>query len=142
MFLNGGPPEKIGAIIEDVRARAAQTGREIRFGLYAIPLCRDTDAEAEAVIEAMVDATDQDAVAKRRLRVDGAQGMWERSDDPLTTLDTNEGFASRLIGSPQTILERILEFHRLGVDCLHTVLIDDMFNREVLPRLAEIPHEH
>ena len=90
----------------------------------------------------MVDAIDQDAVAKRRLRVDGAQGMWQPSDDPLTTLDTNEGFASRLIGSPETIIERILDFHRLGVDCLHTVLIDDKFNREVLPRLSENPHSH
>lgn len=142
MFLNGGPPEKIGSIIDDVRARAAKTGRTVRFGLFGIPICRETDAEAEAVVQSMVDATDQDAVAKRRLRVDGAEGMWQRSDDPLTTLDTNEGFASRLIGSPETIIERILEFHRLGVDCLHTVLIDDKCNREVLPRLPEIPHTH
>ena len=142
MFLNGGPPEKISRIINDVRTRTAETGRTVRFALYALPVCRDTDAEAEAAIQAMVDSIDPEAVRHRRQRVAGAQGMWAPSDDPLTTLDSNEGFASRLIGSPSTILERILEFHRLGVDCLHTALIDENFNNEVLPRLRRLEHTH
>jgi alkanesulfonate monooxygenase SsuD/methylene tetrahydromethanopterin reductase-like flavin-dependent oxidoreductase (luciferase family) len=61
--------------------------------------------------------------------------MWTSPDDRLTQLDTNEGFASRLIGSPKTILGRMLEFHELGVDCFHLTLHDQLFNREVLPRL-------
>lgn len=142
MFLNGGRPEKIAGLIAQVRERCAVTGRRVRFALYALPVCRETDAEAETAVAAMVDATD-DAVVERRLaRVAGAQGMWAPSDDPLTHLDTNEGFASRLIGSPATILERIVEFHGLGVDCLHTSLYDPLFNAEVLPRLRELPHAH
>ncbi len=43
MYLNGGAPEKIGGIIEKVRARAEAIGRRVRFALYAIPLCRSTD---------------------------------------------------------------------------------------------------
>jgi len=59
--------------------------------------------------------------------------MWAPSDDRLTQLDTNEGFASRLIGSPQTILNRMREFHELGIECFHLALHDELFNREVLP---------
>jgi FMNH2-dependent dimethyl sulfone monooxygenase len=138
MFLNGGPPEKIGSIIETVRKQADAQGRRVRFALYAIPLCRETDAKAQTAIDAMIAASDASILERRRSTVSGAQGMWEPSDDPLTVLDTNEGFASRLIGSPQTILERIHEFRSLGVDCLHLTLTDDLFNRQVLPALQTL----
>ena len=61
--------------------------------------------------------------------------MWA-SEDKLSFLDSNEGFASRLIGSPDTILERMRHFHALGVDCFHLTLHDQLFNREVLPPSA------
>ncbi len=60
--------------------------------------------------------------------------MWQESADPLTKLDSNEGYASRLIGSPRTILQRMREFHELGVDCFHLALHDELFNQAVLPR--------
>jgi dimethylsulfone monooxygenase len=135
MFLNGGPPQKIRAIIGEVRERAARTGRRVRFALYCIPLCRETDAEAERDLAAMLDKVDGEMIARRNARTGGARGMWTSPDDRLTQLDTNEGFASRLIGSPKTILSRMLEFHELGVDCFHLTLHDQLFNREVLPRL-------
>ncbi len=135
MFLNGGPPEKIATIIEAVRKRAAAAGRRVRFALYAIPLCRTTDAEANGQIEKMVASIDPETVARKRARTSGARGMWSVSDDPLTVLDSNEGYASRLIGSPKTVLRKMREFHALGVDCFHLTLHDPLFNREVLPAL-------
>ena len=138
MFLNGGPPEKIGAIISDVRARASQTGRRVRFALYSIPLCRETDAAAERDLNAMLDAVDTEMIARRNARTGGAHGMWSSHEDRLTHLDTNEGFASRLIGSPKTILKRMLEFHQLGVECFHLTLHDQLFNQEVLPHLKRL----
>jgi dimethylsulfone monooxygenase len=136
MFMNGGPPDKIRGIINEVRRRAERTGRHIRFALYAIPLCRETDAEAEHAIAAMINAQDPAMIERRKLRTSGAQGMWSSLDDRLTLLDTNEGYASRLIGSPQTILNRMLEFHDIGVDCFHLTLNAELFNREVLPALG------
>jgi dimethylsulfone monooxygenase len=138
MFLNGGPVEKVAAIIDRARAAAGAQGRALKFGLYAIPLCRATDAEAEEAIANLVAAIDPDRVAQRRERVGGAQGMWAPSGDPLTTLDSNEGFASRLIGSPGTILERIREFQAAGVGLLHLALNDELFNRDVLPELTGV----
>jgi alkanesulfonate monooxygenase SsuD/methylene tetrahydromethanopterin reductase-like flavin-dependent oxidoreductase (luciferase family) len=100
MFLNGGPPAKIAAIVADVRKRAASLDR--------------------------------------RERTRGAQGMWASPGaDPLAELDSNEGFASRLCGAPDTILARMREFASLGIDCFHLALVDERFNREVLPRLNE-----
>lgn len=138
MFLNGGPPEKIGRIIEEVRKRVEKTGRQVRFGLYAIPLCRPTDAQAESEIAAMVASLDDSMIARRKARTGGAQGMWASSEDRLTHLDTNEGFASRLIGSPDTILRRMEEFHRLGIDLFHLTLHDSLFNTAVLPNVKNL----
>jgi alkanesulfonate monooxygenase SsuD/methylene tetrahydromethanopterin reductase-like flavin-dependent oxidoreductase (luciferase family) len=138
MFLNGGPPEKIRGLIAQARELAGATGRKLRFALYSIPLCRPSDAEAQDTAEAMIDSIDTETIERRRARVGGAQGMWAKSDDRLTMLDSNEGYASRLIGSPKTILERMVEFHELGVDCFHLALHDRLFNAEVLPQLKRI----
>ncbi len=86
------------------------------------------------MIGGMVAALDPERVTSRRQRVSGAEGMWQESDDALTKLDSNEGYASRLIGSPETILRRMHEFQELGVDCFHLTLQDERFNGEVLPR--------
>ena len=135
MFLNGGPPEKIGPLISAVRARTSDLGRRVRFALYAIPLCRQSDAEAQLQVSKMIDSIDPATVKRRQLRTSGAHGMWSSANDPLAALDTNEGYASRLIGSPDTILRRIREFHEMGIDCFHLTLNDELFNREVLPAL-------
>lgn len=138
MFLNGGPPERIRRIIAEVRARTAATGRRVRFALYAIPLCRDTDSQAQAEIEVMLSKLPPDLHERRKLAHSGAQGMWSANADKLAMLDTNEGYLSGLIGSPQTILSRMAEFHSLGIDCFHLALTDKRFNREVLPKLAAL----
>ena len=138
MFLNGGPPEKIAGILERVRKKTAQTGRRVRFALYAIPLCRPTDAVAQAEVAAMTAAVDPGLLERRARRVSGAHGMWAEKGDRLAMLDSNEGYASRLIGSPDTILRRMQEFHRLGIECFHLTLHDQLFNREVLPALSSL----
>ncbi|MEL7157125.1 MAG: LLM class flavin-dependent oxidoreductase [Actinomycetota bacterium] len=139
MFLNGGPPEKIAAIVDDVRRRAGRTGRRVRFALFGIPVCRPTDAEAQSVIGELVAGIDRSTVARRQQRVAGAEGMWAGgSDDDLTVLDTNEGYASRLIGSPATILRRLEEFVDAGVDCFHLTLRDQLFMEEVFPAIRDL----
>ena len=64
--------------------------------------------------------------------------MWGAEDDPLSVLDTNEGYASRLIGSPETILKRIEEYRKIGIEMLHMDLRDELFNSEVLPLLPKL----
>lgn len=121
-----------------VRKRTAKTGRRLRFALYSIPLCRRTDAEAAAEITAMTNAVDETLLERRGKRVSGAQGMWADRQNKLAMLDSNEGYASGLIGSPETILRRMQEFQQLGVECFHLTLHDELFNTEVLPTLRQL----
>jgi alkanesulfonate monooxygenase SsuD/methylene tetrahydromethanopterin reductase-like flavin-dependent oxidoreductase (luciferase family) len=106
--------------------------------MYAAPLCRPTDEEAWEAIDGMLGRVDQSLVDKRKQRTSGAQGMWGDESDPLSVLDTNEGYASRLIGSPATILKRITEYRQLGVEMLHMSLQDELFNTSVLPQLIDL----
>lgn len=133
MFLNGGPPEKISGIIDRARAAYEITGRTPHFALYAAPLCRSSDEQAWEEIDARLARVDSKLVQKRRSRVSGAEGMWENDADPLSALDTNEGYATRLIGSPQSVVEQIEEFRSLGVEMLHLDFRDHLFQQEVLP---------
>jgi alkanesulfonate monooxygenase len=113
----------------------------VRFALYAQPLCRATDAEAWAEIDRRLAAVDPALVARRKHSTSGAQGMWA-SDDPLGVLDTNEGFAARLVGSPQTVWDRIREFHALGIELFHLDLRDTLFVDAVLPQLTGVRPIH
>jgi len=137
MFLNGGAPEHIERLIGRARAAATAQGRTLRFALYAQPLCRTTDAEAWAEIDRRLAAVDPALVARRKIATDGAQGMWS-SDDPLAVLDTNEGFAARLIGSPDTVRQRIDAFAALGIEMFHLDLRDPLFVSAVLPSLTGV----
>ena len=149
MFLNGGDPASVAATIARVREACAATGRQVRFALYANPLVRESDAAAWAEIDRRVAMLDPERVAQRRALLargkagsglaEGARagGMWT-SEDALAMLDTNEGFASRLIGAPDTVLRRIEAFHALGVDMLHLTLADAAFIEHVLPHVHGI----
>ena len=134
MFLNGGSLEKITTLIAKVRKKADCHNRKIRFALYANPLCRRSDKEAWSEIKERINSIDPDLRAKRQLTTSGAQGMWANDDD-LSYLDTNEGYSSRLIGSPETIIDRVEEFRVAGVDMLHVTLGDTLFEKAVLPQV-------
>ena len=134
MFMNGGSPEKVERIMRRAQAAAAPHGRQLKFALYAAPLCRPTDAEAWAEINARIERIDPAMASRRRQRVGSAQGMWAE-EDALSMLDTNEGYMSGLIGSPDTVMARINEFRELGVEMLHLDLGDKLFVDEVLPHI-------
>jgi FMNH2-dependent dimethyl sulfone monooxygenase len=136
MFLNGGPVDRQAELIERVRAAAARAGRQVRFAVYARPLCRSSDAEAWAEVRSQLADVDPDLAERRRRRTSGAEGMWAPNQDELAVLDTNEGYATRLIGSPDTIVTRIGELQAIGVDMLHLHLGDELFRTAVLPSVT------
>jgi len=133
MFLNGGSLEKTQGIIE--RVQEVSSGRSVpKFAVYGIPLCRNTDQEAAEEIRSLLVAADPELIAARKKRVSGAQGMWS-SEDELSLLDSNEGFSTGLIGSPETILARVSAFREIGVEMFHLMLGDKLFEEKVLPDL-------
>lgn len=139
MFLNGGTPERIATVIDKVRKACRQSGREVKFAMYAAPLCRATDAQAWEEIDQRLARVDPGLVARRQDRLaKGAEGMWSAGEDPLSVLDTNEGYVPQLIGAPETVMRRIDVYRQLGIEMLHLDVRDALFRSEVLPHLSAL----
>ena len=137
MYLNGGDPERIEDIIVRARESARRHGRTLRFAMYAQGLCRESDDEAWDEINARIAKIDPELRERRKQATSGASGMWASNDD-LSMLDTNEGYAARLIGSRETILNRIETYRALGVEMLHTTTGDAVFCNECLPEIQRL----
>ena len=67
----------------------------------------------------------------------GATETSDRKDD-LSLLDSNEGYVTGLIGSPDTILDRIRAFRDAGIDMFHLQLGDSLFEQAVLPDMSRL----
>ncbi|MEU8199244.1 LLM class flavin-dependent oxidoreductase [Microbispora amethystogenes] len=132
----GEPPAETAELIADVRARAAKHGRSLRFGIRLNLIVRDTDEEAWAAAQDMLDHLDDDVVA----RVQAESGRQE-SVGQARQLSFHKGVKPRfaqdlevypnvwsgfglirggpglaLVGSPESVAARIREYHALGID--------------------------
>lgn len=142
-FMNGQPPQRIAAIVEDVSARA-RTGAPIRFGMAAYVIARDTDEEARAELAAAwklaaLDSDQHDSVYRN---ADPDSAMW-RTLDELPHIGSNGGTAAGLVGSYDTVAARIQEFAEIGVE-LFMVQFQPFepemrrFAHEVIPRVRRL----
>ncbi|GAA5929754.1 hypothetical protein JCM1841_002637 [Sporobolomyces salmonicolor] len=137
-------------LIEDTKRRAVAEGREgqVRFGVNAFVIVRDTEEEALEVWRSIVGQADVAAVKAFQKEVQHAgksssegKGMWSESDIN-DLVQYNDGFKSKLIGTPQQVADRILLFRSLGIDLvlcafLHFQEEVERFGKEVIPLVRE-----
>lgn len=136
-FLNGQPLEDVVAKIETMRSRLVPP-RSVRFGLSAFVIARANDALAQDALEAAWDLAERDRGAYRAMlaRKDSAASATRPS------IGTNGGTAAGLVGSYDTVAQRICDFHEAGVG---TFLVQFQpfeaemirFANEVMPRVRE-----
>lgn len=136
--LEGLPP-----FIARLKGAARAEGREIRTILNPLVVIRETDAEAEAYAQAIVDHVDLETVAGRA-RIDSDAHAWRghTAADLRHSVGGAIGGNVQLIGSPETIAQQIIELHEAGVDGVQVAFYDfapdlDLFGRRVLPLLQE-----
>lgn len=135
----------------EVNQNAALAGREgaVKFGLNGFMIARDTEKEAQDVLEEIIAKANPDAVEGFRQAVQQAgastgdkKGMW--SDSTFRDLvQYNDGFRTGLIGTPEQIATRIVEFKKRGVDLillgfLHYLEDIEYFGKNVLPIVREL----
>lgn len=148
-FANGNTPEGISEQIRDVTDVATVHGRRVRFGVNGFLIGRDTEAEARDVLREIVDKADREAVEGFGSAVQQAgqstgdkRGMWQDSEF-ADLVQYNDGFRTGLIGTPEQIATRIIEYKRRGVNLLllgflHYLEDVAYFGREVLPIVREL----
>lgn len=152
MFINGGTPEYIKGVVDDVRERAAKYGRadEIKFAMNTFVISRDTEREAYDVLREIVAGANVEAVKGFGEAVKEAgqaspegEGMWSNSSFE-DLVQYNDGFKPRLIGTPDQIAERIQLYESIGIDVvlcgfLHFIEEVERFGWQIAPRLRDLP---
>lgn len=147
-FSNGRTLEGYQENVAGVLASAAEAGRSPRFGLNGFVIARDSRAEAEETLREIVAKAHRPAVEgfKQSVQEAGAstkdgKGMW--ADSSFEDLvQYNDGFKTRLIGTPEEIADRIIEYKKIGVNLLLTCYLHFQeevaaFGRDVMPIVRE-----
>ncbi|KAF2720879.1 bacterial luciferase-like protein [Polychaeton citri CBS 116435] len=149
-FMNGNTLEGFQTQIAAVREKAKKHGREgqIKFALNSFVILRDTEEEAIRVLQEIQGKADKEAVEGFRQQVQNAgasasnkSGMWANSKFE-DLVQYNDGFKTKLIGTKEQIVDRILLIKSLGVDILLTAFLHydeeiEQFGRVILPLVRE-----
>ncbi|WP_406691576.1 dimethyl sulfone monooxygenase SfnG [Saccharopolyspora sp. ID03-671] len=148
-FSNGKDYDGFSEQVADVRGFAAENDRSVRFGLNGFVIARDTEAEAREVLREIIDKADVGAVEGFRRSVQQAgnstsdgKGMWADSEF-ADLVQYNDGFRTGLIGTPEQIAHRIVEYKKRGANLLllgflHYLEDVEHFGKEVLPIVREL----
>jgi alkanesulfonate monooxygenase len=128
----GEPPAAVAEKIADVRARAAERGRKVRFGVRLHVIVRETNEEAWAEADRLISRLDDETIAKVQARFasmdsEGQRRMAALHGGRRDRLEVSPnlwagvglvrgGAGTALVGDPQTVATRLKEYADLGVD--------------------------
>jgi alkanesulfonate monooxygenase len=142
-FINGQPLPDVRALIADVAARP-RVGSPLRFGLSAFAIARPTEAEAQSHLEHLFELAAKDAEirAVQHANTDAKSAMaatMRRSP----RVGSNGGTAAGLAGDYDQVAERIVAFHRIGIELFmlqYQPFEAEMrrFAAEVMPRVRRL----
>lgn len=130
----GEPLDQVKVKLDHVRARAASQGRTVRFGLRIHLIVRETDAEAWAAANRLIDrlsdeaigaaqakfANESDSVGQKRMSALHASG-----DRSRLVVGPNlwagvglvrGGAGTALVGDPKAVAQRLREYQALGIE--------------------------
>jgi FMNH2-dependent dimethyl sulfone monooxygenase len=113
--MHGDAPEVIAAKVADMSERRAQAGRPpLGFGVSGYVICRDTEAEAQAELDRILDVrSSPESYASYQDFVEGSQLESRVSLEEYSV--SNRGLRSGLVGTPDQITERIRAYEQAGV---------------------------
>lgn len=147
-FSNGKDLEGFKDNIAGVQASAADVGRSPKFGLNGFVISRSSESEAKDTLREIVEKAHRPAVEGFAAAVKEAgqstkdgKGMWaDSSFEDL--IQYNDGFKTGLIGTPEQIADRIIEFKKIGVNLFLTAYLHFQeevaaFGQEIIPIVRE-----
>lgn len=152
--MNGNTLEGFQTQITDVKQRAEREGRldQVKFAVNGFVIARETEAEAVRVLEEIQGKANKeaveafgDAVKNAGASTSNKTGMWANSKFE-DLVQYNDGFKTKLIGTPEQIADRILLLKSLGINILLTAFLhyDDeiqQFGEQVLPLVRKLEGE-
>jgi alkanesulfonate monooxygenase len=151
----GEPPEAVADKLADVRARARQHGRTVRFGIRLHVIVRETEREAWVDAERLISHLDDDLIARAQKTFAGMESEGQRRMAALHAgrrdrLEVSPnlwagvglvrgGAGTALVGDGPTVAARISEYAELGID---TFILSGYPHLEEAYRTAELLFPH
>lgn len=147
----------IGALVEDLRARAAAHGRTLAFGLRTHVIVRETEAEARRAAAELVSELDPDVGRRLKEASHDHASVGVQRQDALRAASGDDGYAEEhlwtgigvarsgvgaaIVGDPDQVEAKLRAYQALGIDSfiLSGYPLDDeaqRFAHLVLPRFA------
>jgi alkanesulfonate monooxygenase len=147
----GEPPAQVAEKIASVRRQAEAAGRTLRFGIRLHVIVRETESEAWAAAEQLIRYVDEAAIAAAqtayaRMDSEGQQRMTQLHSNSRAALEISPnlwagiglvrgGAGTALVGDPDTVATRMLEYAHLGID---TFILSGYPHLEEAYRTAEL----
>jgi len=150
----------VKAIVDDMRARAARHGRELKFGYRVHVIVRATEAEAKAAARRLVSRLDPETGRRLRDQSLHVASTGQLRQGELRDLADDEGYAepnlwtgigrarsgagAAIVGDPDQVLAKLRAYAELGMEAFilsgypHAAECD-LFARHVLPHLEHGP---
>ena len=124
-------------LVDQVRASAAEQGREVQFGMSAFVICRDSTTAAQEEHARLHSLRYEEPIAG----VDRKAVMTRTYGYAVGHIGTNGGTAAGMVGTPQQIADQFRAFQDIGVTTFllqfHPMLEEmDRFGEYVIPRLC------
>lgn len=151
LFMNGNTNKGFKEIMDDSKASAIESGRdpsEIQFGCNGFAIVRPTMQEATETLRDIIVNADVEAVKGFGEAVKQAgrsssegEGMWANSSFE-DLVQYNDGFKTGLIGTPESVADRIIELKQLGIKVILTGYLHyntdlKAFGEQVIPLVRE-----
>jgi len=149
---NGNTPEEIKKQADDIHAKAAVNGHQVKLAVNAFAIVRETEAQAQAVLDEIIAKANPEAVRGFAGQVKNAgqaspegEGNWAKSSFN-DLIQYNDGFRSNLIGTPEQVAQRILDLKDAGaalvlLGFLHFQEEVEFFGRHVIPLVRKLEAE-
>ena len=147
----GEPPDAVAQKIADMRRRASEHGRTLRFGIRLHVIVRETAPGAWAAADELIRHLDDDAIAlaqrafarfdsegQRRMSAlhAGRRDKLEVSPNLWAGVGLVRGGAgTALVGDPETVAQRMREYAELGIE---TFILSGYPHLEEAYRVAEL----
>jgi len=151
----GEPPDAVAEKIADIKRRAAEKGRTLRFGIRLHVIVRKTNAAAWAAADELISRLDDKTIAKaqaafatmdsegqrrmaaihggRRDKLEVAPNLWAGVGL------MRGGAGTALVGDPETVAARMKEYADLGIE---TFIMSGYPHLEEAYRFAELVFPH
>lgn len=153
----GEPPAAVEKKIKDIKKRAAEQGRTVRFGIRLHVIVRETEEEAWNAAKDLIKYVDDETIAKTQKLFErqdsvGQRRMAELHGGSRDALEISPnlwagvglvrwGAGTALVGDSETVAKRMKEYEDLGIE---TFVLSGYPHLEESYRVAELlfPYLH